>query len=87
MSVDDKSGVRVSCARVDHACGGETPSVGLALEEDADNEGSANLEQCAVHGFVVPIRRGQHPPSTLERTRPVTARLKVDDDTRPTDHP
>jgi len=79
--------VYTSCARVDHARGGETPSVGLALEEDADNGGSENLERCAVLDFAVPIRRGRHPPSTLERTRPASARLKVDDDTRSTDHP
>jgi len=87
MSVADESGVRVSYTRVDHVRGDETPSVGLALEEDADNDGSANLEQYAVRGFAVPIRRGRHPPSTLERMRPVMARSKVDGDTRSTDHP
>jgi len=87
MSVDDGFGARVSCAHVDQIRGGETPSVDLALEGDTDNDGSANPGQYAVRCFAEPIRRGRHPPSTLERTRPASARLKVDDDTRSTDHP
>jgi len=87
MSVDEGFGACASCVHVDHVRGGETLSVDLALEVDTDNGESANPGRYAVRCFAEPRQRGRHPPSTLERTRPASVRLRVDGDTRSTDHP